>query len=96
MKAQIYTIGSLEISIKCRDKMMNDKYNDRDTMYAMNLLSILLDDDSQLHKAAYDHRPDMECFRKMSELRKAEAREIYEQLEALGLYKEGENDNVEE
>ena len=92
MKALVFNIGSLEISIKCKDKMMNDKYNDRDTMYAMNLLSILLDDDAQLYKAAYDHRTDMECFRKISDLRKQEAHEIYEQLEAMGLYKEGEND----
>ena len=98
MKAMNFKLGNLELSIKAKDPYLHDKYNESDTMMFINLLSIILDDSAEIHRLAYKERPNMECYKKMSELRHNEATDLFRQLEALGYYddiREGEKDDAE-
>ena len=96
MKAMQFKLGNLELSIKAKDPYLHEKYNEKDTMAFINLLSILLDDSAQIHKIAYRER-GLECYQKMSALRHEEATDLFHQLEVFGYYDDvkGEKDNVE-
>ena len=98
MKAMTFKLGNLELSIKAKDPYLHDKYNEKDTMAFINLLSILLDDSSEINKIAYKER-GLECYKKMAALRHNEATDLFRQLEALGYYndiREGEKDDAED
>ena len=86
MKAMTFKLGNLELSIKAKDPYLHDKYNEKDTMNFINLLSILLDDSAQVHRIAYVQKPHLECFNKMADLRHKEATDLFLQLEKLGYY----------
>ena len=98
MKAMQFKLGNLELSIKAKDPYLHDKYNEKDTMAFINLLSILLDDSGEVHRIAYQQKPGMECFKKMAALRHEEATDLFYQLEALGYYDDvrGEKEDAED
>ena len=97
MKAMQFKLGNLELSIKAKDPYLNEKYNEKDTMAFINLLSILLDDSSEIHKIVYKER-GLECYKKMAAFRHEEATDLFHQLEALGYYDDvrGEKEDAED
>lgn len=86
MKAMTFKLGNLELSIKVKDQYLNEKFNEKDTMAFINLLSILLYDSAEVHRIAYRQKPTMECFKRMADLRHKEATDLFRQLEKLEYY----------
>lgn len=90
MKEIKFKVGTYEFSVKARCTVLNDKYNTRDTLYMMNMLSVVLDELAEGYRAAYKATPEKEYLGRMAEIRHKESDQIFDQLDAMGFYKEGE------
>ena len=90
MKEIKFKVGTYEFSVKARCTVLNDKYNTRDTLYMMNMLSVVLDELAEGYRGAYKQHPEKEYLGRMSEIRQKESDQIFDQLDAMGFYKEGD------
>ena len=90
MKEIKFKVGTYEFSVKARCTVLNDKYNTRDTLYMMNMLSVVLYELASGYHEAYKATPEKEYLGRMSEIRRKESDQIFDQLDAMGFYKEGD------
>ena len=90
MKEIKFKVGTYEFSVKARCTVLNDRYNTRDTLYMMNMLSVMLDELAEGYRGAYKQHPEKEYLGRMSEIRQKESDQIFDQLDAMGFYKEGD------
>lgn len=58
MKEIKFKVGTYEFSVKARCTVLNDKYNTRDTLYMMNMLSVVLDELANGYHEAYKATPE--------------------------------------
>lgn len=90
MKEIKFKVGTYDFSVKARCTVLNDKYNTRDTLYMMNMLSVVLDELAEGYRGAYKQHPEKEYLGRMAEIRQKESDQIFDKLDAMGFYKEGD------
>ena len=90
MKEVKFKVGTYEFSVKARCTVLNDKYNTRDTLYMMNSLSVILNAVADVYHEAYKQNPEKKYLGRMAEIRHKESDQIFDQLDAMGFYREGD------